>query len=142
MPLLLIIFIRIFAGKIKQMAARHKDSAIPEPQAKVKTKAPSQLDRLMGYLTSKLNAVPKPLEYLHFEEREARDENGVASSGSPSPQPLSSATKPPVAKLPASMSQDKKAVAAFAFPAYIERLPPLKRAFMLSEILGTPRSLR
>ncbi|PKL23620.1 MAG: hypothetical protein CVV47_14025 [Spirochaetae bacterium HGW-Spirochaetae-3] len=146
-PLALLLFFRVFAGRLKARAAQRKETAIP------KAKGPGQLSRFIGYLTGAPKADDAPLEPLHFEESEARrDDIGKARekgrpADSPPSTPMPSAiktptAKPPATKPPAVESQYGKPVAAFAFPAAIERLPPLKKAVALSEILGTPRSIR
>ena len=149
-PVALVLFLRVFAGWRK--AEKAKD-AKPRPAAaqRAPAKRPaaaSSFARLYEKITGTAPASAGPLEPLHFEEgpaplgdfKRARREPAVVATDSQSTlapasvmTPAAKATERPGTRAP---------VAAFAFPAALERLPPLQRAVALTEVLGPPRSLR
>jgi len=147
-PVALVLFLRVFAGRRK--AEKAKDASTrPTAAQRAPAKRPaaaSALARLYEKLTGTAPASAGPLEPLHFEEgptplgnlKPARREPAVvartsAPSPAKAPKPAAKAPKHPETRAPA---------AAFAFPAALERLPPLQRAVALTEILGAPRSSR
>jgi len=144
-PVALALFLRVFAGWRKAEKAKNA-STRPTVAQKAPAKRPaaaSALARLYEKLTGTVPATAGPLEPLHFEEgpaplgdfKQSRREPAAAAPESRPTPPASPAKAPerPGTRTP---------VAAFAFPAALERLPPLQRAVALTEILGAPRSVR
>lgn len=145
-PVALALFLRVFAGWRKAEKAKNA-STRPVAATKAPAKRPaaaSSFASLYEKLTGTAPASAGPLEPLHFEEgpaplgdfKRARREPAVVAADSQStlaPTPAVKAPERPGTRTP---------VAAFAFPAALERLPPLQRAVALTEILGAPRSVR
>ncbi len=144
-PVALVLFLRVFAGRYKAEKAKNastRPAAVQKAPAK-RPAAASSFARLYEKLTGTAPASAGPLEPLHFEEgpaplggfKQSRREPAAAAAGS-RPTPPAVAAKAP------ERLGTRTPVAAFAFPAALERLPPLQRAVALTEILGAPRSLR
>jgi hypothetical protein len=104
------------------------------------------LGRLRNYLTGSLDQLGETPEPLHFEEEAQRrlGQYSNKTTGSPGTK-----TKPSPGyreSLAGAMEESPAVVheqaAPFTFPKRLERLTHLKRAIVLSEVLGKPKSLQ
>ncbi len=104
------------------------------------------LSRLKDYLSGTLDQQAERLEPLHFEEETTRRLGQFRTQAIVPPD-----TKPVVTTgykegLPGAMEESaaitREPVARYAFPERLTRLPPLKRAIVLSEVLGKPKSMQ
>ncbi|MFH2115876.1 MAG: hypothetical protein ABIJ86_15350 [Spirochaetota bacterium] len=171
-PVALLIFLRVFAERARKRSERAKatiSTVTPvtrEPRGgsrkatlKVARKAKEKpstsptkparrdlLGRLRDYFSGSLDQPVDRLEPLHFEE-EATKRLGqfrTQTAGSPGTRPqVTSGYKE---GLPGAMEESAAIVrdpaTRFTFPVRLERLPPLKRAIVLSEVLGKPKSMQ
>jgi len=119
-----------------------------EKREKVRQTRPARRDllgRLRNYLSGSLDQLVDQQEPLHFEEGASRRLGQYASQLADSPGARTKTSPGYKAGLPGAMEETAavvhKPAARYAFPGRLERLPPLKRAIVLSEVLGKPKSL-
>jgi hypothetical protein len=107
---------------------------------------------LRNYLAGDPDKANQRLEPLHFEEEAARrlSQPGSRAAG-PTLTAGSTSTKAQTITgyregLPGAMEEEaaaaRESVRSYSFPARLERLSPLKRAIVLSEVLGKPKSMQ
>ena len=141
-PLAVFIGFRILTARRKQQASSNQENAAPVPEAVEETEYIPHWE-----LEKKELPVPKPVAAPA----------GVSPSGMPlaanfsvdisqavprfTPEPGKTITKPPVyipsPRIPAPGPNRSR-----IFPKSVENLPALKKALVLSEILGTPKGLQ
>ena len=152
-PVALLIFLRVFAeGARKRSEKTRKEAVASAPKkaqaAQKATPAAKQdlMGRLRRYLSGSLDQLMDKPEPLHFEE-EAQKRLGhfKASNGNATP-PKPGTALAPQHLLPGAMEESAAIVheppIRYVFPKQLERMSPLKRAIVLSEVLGKPKSLQ
>ncbi|MGD9939191.1 MAG: hypothetical protein AB7T74_05265 [Clostridia bacterium] len=110
------------------------------------------LGRLRDYLSGNLEKPQERLQPLHFEEEAARRLGQFRSQPAAAPATRTQTTTGFLAasdyneSLPGSMEESvavpREPAARYNFPGRLESLPPLKRAIVLAEVLGKPKSLQ
>jgi hypothetical protein len=104
------------------------------------------LGRLRNYLSGSLDQLGETPEPLHFEE-EARRRLGqytiqTASNPGTKARPSTGYREGLAGAMEESPAIVHKPAAPYTFPKRLERLTPLKRAIVLAEVLGKPKSLQ
>jgi hypothetical protein len=127
----------------------------PESRSGTKKSRPAGRDllaRLRDYLSGNLEKPSERIEPLHFEEEATRRLGQFRSQPAATPGTgtqmsagfqVASGYKE---SLPGAMEESaavtREPAARYTFPGRLERLPPLKRAIVLTEVLGKPKSLQ
>jgi hypothetical protein len=116
------------------------------------TARPGLISRLQNYFSGSPDQQAERLEPLHFEEEAARRLGQFRSRSTTAPgtgtqmKQGSQVTQGYKEGLPGAMEESaavtREPAARYSFPGRLERLTPLKRAIVLAEVLGKPKSLQ
>ncbi|MBN2875727.1 MAG: hypothetical protein JXM71_11580 [Spirochaetales bacterium] len=152
-PVAIVLFLRLFGSSIakKTKAASAARAARPSARPSARpakraakptaTTAESPFALLWKSLTGTQTPQKREPELLHFEERAGTFPRvaAVASTGGHQRAPVSKTTHPePRTTTAAPASGQPRGT----LPARLQRLPPLRQAVVMAELLGPPLALR
>lgn len=170
-PVALLIFLRVFSENARKRSEKTRKEPAPAPEItgwaarqeyrrapgdqspakKDKDPKPSParrdlLGRLRNYLSGSLDQLMDKPEPLHFEEEDQRRLGQLKTPGR-SATPLKPGTSSSNQHLlPGAMEESPAVVhepaSHFILPKQLQRMTPLKRAIVLAEVLGKPKSLQ
>lgn len=148
-PVAIVLFLRLFGSSIAKKTKAASAARAARPSARpakraakpTATSADSPFALLWKSLTGTQTPQKREPELLHFEERAGTFPRvaAVASAGGHQRAPVSKTTHPePRTTTAAPASGQPRGT----LPARLQRLPPLRQAVVMAELLGPPLALR